>query len=1132
MLLAVQQEYLPPPLSRLNAPYAFERHGIGNAHMTTIQTHASLDASLGPLIVGELRVSRVTLAEMGACINGAPVAPVDLGGREADQTLLDSISFPESELKRFLSFKPGLGDSSANLLFELASLRSVQAPPLMQLVPNEALTGDWRKLDNLLGAVQRTNLNQAHYLEGAPPWADVAKSRSLSAAAYGLQLFGYYSAINALVDALKQGDGGQILTAGAELLAELTSSALELALESLGTRMMGNGARLFNAFKISSAGKYLRRGAGLFALALTLPFDISDAVSSLKKAIKSSGKAAMDHYVSAGFSIASASLGVLLGIAALAGFSNTGPLGMAAAVVLMVASQVYSAARQVDDIDDYIELSTRERLRSGWFLFIGETLDKDVQDRYDVAKMSASYAQQLTSQADAWLKGALKGTVQAVVNGVFEVRLSPARHWKYEWDESLGGVPYVDTTALGIHDADDVIDASAMTVGQLPGVVKGQASSDAGVLWRLGGGNDDVKGLAQLPNFFVYGAGRKQLVGGERGDQFLFDIPAGTFAGKAAVTPVSSLHGGEGSDTLHLLNTHPYPEDTQGYAIDLAEGSVKRSATAEQALVLDSIENVSTAAGVVSHVKGSAAANILIAQGENDRLEGLAGDDTLIIQGTYAWVDGGMGRDRYVIASNRGTVTLHEDDWQEDCLVEMRWDAAAIVAWFVQDCSLIIQSMRGHDGELAERVIQIDGLYRRAMGKRVLNANRLRFITADGYTLVPVLAPELSDQDSAAVTVALHGPSDHRSLQNLLYEGTFVVPFGRASHCFITRGPPEKTVRVPLKGDVTACTLYVDYDAQELVHVQAHYHVTCQRVGQFDELTYGQVSLTLGFSDGGRLVVLNYASDRSKPRTNVTSSIMANRLKLDCRFVLILRDGVSYRLDPVPQAYLQDRTEPGSKTFDGRTALRVRLGVYPFLRPLAGKAVQLQSSAQKIVIPMPPHRQDYVLQGRSATYEVITSPAATLHVSTPAALSKTANASCWLVRTEPLEHGEIYLEGSVLTLGSVTLHLPHVTDPDVPLERVTVHTANGDIYEVRQDLALVYPSQLYLGFCASIEAAWAHLQRLRQTLSVMVRTLWVGGVSLAEDEQSAVFYDVLGDRWGLKADPSRVLTHAQLKMRS
>ncbi len=227
-------------------------------------------------------------------------------------------------------------------------------------------------------------------------------------------------------------------------------------------------------------------GASLFALVLTLPFDYLNAKESFAKAAKSTGKEAMDHYVNAGFSIVSASVAVALSAAALAGFSVAGPLGIAAAAVLIFGTQLYAAVRQVDDIDDYIELSIFERLHAGWLAFQGKEQERAIRDRYVVARMEQQYAQQLEEQADAWLKGALKGTVQAVVNGGFEVRLRPVRHWKRRWNEAEGEDPYIDTTEPTVIDQDDEVDASNTPVDRLPGAVFDSTAVDAAVLWQLG----------------------------------------------------------------------------------------------------------------------------------------------------------------------------------------------------------------------------------------------------------------------------------------------------------------------------------------------------------------------------------------------------------------------------------------------------------------------------------------------------------------------------------------------------------------------------------------------------------------------------------------------------------------------
>lgn len=95
-------------------------------------TLADLDARLGDLLVGVLPVRRTVLAQMGAQINGKPINVHHLGGREADQVLLDSIRFAAPQLKAFLGTDATVSDGSANLLFEFAALRSTPAKPLLE----------------------------------------------------------------------------------------------------------------------------------------------------------------------------------------------------------------------------------------------------------------------------------------------------------------------------------------------------------------------------------------------------------------------------------------------------------------------------------------------------------------------------------------------------------------------------------------------------------------------------------------------------------------------------------------------------------------------------------------------------------------------------------------------------------------------------------------------------------------------------------------------------------------------------------------------------------------------------------------------------------------------------------------
>lgn len=1099
----------------------------------------ALDQSLGPLVVGQLTVSRIELAAMGAQVAGKPVKAQRLAVREADQTLLDSIRFSASRLQRYLRGSGSVSDSSGAVLFEFAALRSIQAPPLLLVKPGDENRAAVSKLDSLLRRVQKTNLNQAAQLEGMPGWVEPKKSRSLALMGAGLTVYGYYSAINALAEAIKTGDINEAVVTGAELFASLTGAALELALEQFGRRLLENGHKVFAGFSASCIGQALRRGAGLFALVLTLPFDYHNAKESLHKAAHSTGKEALDHYVNAGFTLLSASVSMALGFAALAGFSVAGPLGMAAAAVLMFGTQLYAAVRQVDEIDDYIELSVYERLHTGWLAFQGKEPEREIRDRFAVARMEKWHAQHLTNQAQTWLRGALRGTVQAVVNGGFEVRLSPVRHWKRRWNEAEGEDPYLDTTELTVVDQNDEVDASNTSVDRLPGVVLGHGSADAAVLWRLGGGNDNVKGFTGLPNIFQFGEGQKQLAGGAKDDVFRYDMPTGTLAEAAANHPASQLRGEAGSDTLYLSNSTTYEQETQGYAIDLQAGTVVRrkdigKPQPHHSITLDSIENISTPAGVASHVKGSAQANTIIAAGDGDRIEAAQGNDTVIVLGSNAWVDGGAGKDRYVIASNRGTVTLSEQDWAEGAVIEMRWPLSAIAHWSVRGCALVIVVWRGVNGELPQHVIKLEQLYTHRDGQRCLNKHSLMFLTEDGYMLEPILTPIVVGEEDTNVTVAVRAGGQDVSLDRVQNAGTFVVPPGRSTRCFIERGPGRKVLDVRLKSDTTACVVYVDYSSREILQVLAGYRVTLRRLVHFDSLTYSDVRLTINFTDGSQLVLLHYASDRSSTRTNVTSNIIAVSLKLDCRFVLVMNDGVSYRVEAAQQTYAQDRASPGFKTFDGRSALVKRVGMHGFFRPPSAKGIWLQSSPQKVVIPAPPHYQkSYALMGRASTYEVVPSTGSTICLSTPGALAKKSHASFWRINTaklgELIERAHIGLIENTLTIGSVTVLLPTVTDPSVPLEHVSVFTKQGEQYDIRQDLGSIFLTQLDASPYLTVAEVLGALRRSRQWSTLMACQLRIIGLALSDGTVSGIHYDSGRDAWGADLDPQRTVTSADLR---
>lgn len=537
------------------------------------QTLMDLDTAWGPMGIGETSVGRVALDSMGARLEGAELDVERYRVKEADQALIDQITFSAVHLKAYMTSASGEScDQATAALFELASLRSEWAPGMLS--PPDASDGAIVKLDRLLRRVQSVNLNDVSAMESLPGWADKLRSGSAQTLGVGLQLYGFYSAIRGIGEALRTGDTGELLFEGGAFSAEVASLGVELALERIGQKMMSAGHTVYRGFCASRAGLLLRRGAGLIASVLTVPFDIAQAVIALSKALKAEGKQAQDLYVEAGFSLVSATLSLALGVSALAGFGAAGPVGLIAAAVLIVGARIYAACRVVDEIDDYIELSTLERLRTGWFAFAGVELDDSVLDRYKTSRARSAYAESLKAQARALLGAEMKNSVQAIVNGRFEVRLQTIRHWKHQWDEQAGESPHTLVREPVIHEVDDYFDASKEgAVDLLPEATWGAKGPEKGVLWLLGGGDDSVLGVPNRPNHFRYGGGRKHLVGGSQDDEFMFEVPPDTFSGAEGRVPISELVGGTGADTLSFLGETPGPR-AAGFNVNLGAGSV------------------------------------------------------------------------------------------------------------------------------------------------------------------------------------------------------------------------------------------------------------------------------------------------------------------------------------------------------------------------------------------------------------------------------------------------------------------------------------------------------------------------------------------------------------------------------
>lgn len=917
------------------------------------QALGALDKALGPLRIGETAVSRALLDSMGARLDGMSIPLARLNVAQADQVLIDQMGFSASHLKASLaSADMGTSSLASGVLFELASLRSAWVPALLNQV--EASDTTINRLDRLLQSVQSVNLNDLSRVQSLPGWVDKVKSHGLQTLGSGLQLYSFYSAICGVSEAIRTGDTRELLFEGGAFTAEVFSLGVELALERAGTKMMSAAQSVYRGFSASRAGLMLQRGAGLIASVLTLPFDIAQAAIALSKAAKSEGKAAQDLYVEAGFSLASAALSIALGAAALAGFSVAGPVGLVASAVLIIGARAYAAGRVVDEIDDYIELSIHERLRTGWFAFVGMDLDDSVLDRYKVFRTNTVYARDLKAQARALLDGELKNSVQAIVSGKFEVLLQTIRHWKYQWAESEGESPYVQVREPVVQDLDDYFDARKDgAIDALPEANWGTKGPEKGVVWLLGGGDDTVLGVTASPNHFRYTSGKKYLLGGSADDEFIFEVPREIFSTPNTPVHESTLIGAAGVNTLSLVGDAS-AWGRAGFNVNLGAGTVHMNTdNTRKCMALWGIQNISTLPGADNVVIGSNEANRIVMQGRLDIVDANAGDDQLLIQEGSARVNGGPGADYFEISDRVRDVVIVEDGLQAS-LILLNWAFSRIQRLWIMGGELRVASVLGEDGELTGPSVTVQNVYTSREGKRHLENKQFSFLTSDGYRLIPLLLDELEATGECPVSVEVIVPQGPILSPTILGPGQSISLAASNSNYFVSRGSGESVIDASAGVATSRCSLYVDYDSQELSGVYAHYQVATQRQTHFDYLTYTAVEIKFVFVDGRALMLNNYAVQSPDRWTSVGGTLQASALKSRVACVIVMRDGVSYRLRPPVQSYVSDHASPGHKRMDGTASLILRNGCYQFFKPRRAKSINLTTDAQRVIMKDPP----------------------------------------------------------------------------------------------------------------------------------------------------------------------------------
>jgi Ca2+-binding RTX toxin-like protein len=1092
------------------------------------RTLKSLDKHFGPLRIGEVMTSRVELQAMGATVHGEAISPANAGMQRADQGFIDGLNFDADKVQARVK-SADIADSgvAAMLFYEIACKRSVDAAPLFvadtAIDPGSAMD----RLNQLGKAAQRLDIHRVDALENAPGWISKNKSYLLSGAGVGMQAFGIYSGYKAMIDAIKAGDTLEAIFQGGSIAAEFGSLIIERGLTKTGEAMLRNGGTALKYFPLTSVGKYMSRGAGMFASAITLPFDIADAIKSFNAAAAAQGKEAQDHYVSGGLSVAGASLSLVLGVAALAGFGSiAGPVGLVAAGLLIAASIIYQAARVVDDIDDYIELTFEERMRSGWFAFTRQELDKEVMDRFKLSKGFHDYQKQLDVSARDMLEGAYKHSIEHVINGAFQVELKPVELWRYQWDESAGEQPFKLDSQAAIVEGDDVIDAGNGLPVNLKGKVSGSAGDDKGVFWRLGSGNDRVIGVKNKANLFSYRDDHKALTGGDKNDAFYQDVTEKELNRLRKPPHLNVLDGGAGSDTLAFEGSRPLSDTRHiGHDIDLHSGRVALrrldpTVDAVDVAQLTSIENVSTLRKGTSRVTGNDEANRIAANGY-DRISAGAGDDTIAIYGLDCRVEGGTGADRYYIASSNARTTLVEDG-EQSSLIEFGWPADIIQRWQIVGTSLVVSSLRGKDGNDPEHVLTIENVYQWIDGKRQLKNDQFTFKTADGYELRVQLPKEPGDAPTLSVEPAVTVIGQAAPAVHIINGGTVEITEDGMKRHFVSRTDRPVEFVARRHTPETSRSVFLAFNNAEIVDVLLTYEVQVRKgISGTTHLYYRDINLSVLLP--AKVLTFKGIVQPIPAATGYSgrNSLKVTTPRLVQDVVLIMQDGISYRLQVPELDYEDDVKHPGIRVLSTRSFLQRRNGSYRFVRPLASVKPVLTAHPSRITIEAGSHTGIYVLEGQSSTYDVLLASNSIIRISTPGATAKTADASTWNLYTRTLKErvarADIKLEGNRLYIASVTVELPDIDD-DAPVESVSVVTSAGNVYEIS---LLFEVLQLYVvdarGY-ASVEALVtdidAHQQR--HELAAKVHVTHIG---FAPGKSGTVFYSSVRKYWGLDSDP-------------
>lgn len=726
----------------------------------------AIDDSHPPIRIGEAQVTRVELYRMGLHVKGKPIESAL--ATDARGLITTKVEIDYDRLLAYLkSTSTEVGARTTSIVSEIAAKRSPAASPLVTRRDGEPVP------ESLQTSIDETSRHAAALRDlersGKPLAADFfspqasgepgGKTRS---AGLGFQAFSTFQGLRSSIESIQRGDTTAGIIGLGAVASDYVGMGVEAALNKVAQKAVSSAAPTILSFKTSSIGKMIGKASGGIGATISVPFDVHSAVNSFKQAAKSSGKEAQDHYVNGAFSVANAATSIALTGAFLTGFSAAGPVGLAVAAVLMTAQMIYSAVRSVEDINKLTPLSDGQKFATGLKSFLGFEPGFDVMKPYLEAKHSQFYDQQKRAHYEAFLNGKGKDYFERVVFGSADVVVTQVpgkvgltgKHW---WSpvSYLLNLIKVDgkVTSVKVNGGNDRINAPADSWnGMSVKPVDTKQGPGRATLWDLGDGDDSVAGVFTKPNYFLLGAGKKLMSGGDDDDTVVFNADArqtlqqtqdivatenNGFSPKA-----SELWGGGGRNTLifsgSLSTTYTEDKETKkaeylGHFIDFQSGAVwVKTQLAQGVGIVKTVNfkdfsNAVTVENGESYIKGDEQSNLFTLNGKKDVVETGGGSNVIVINGG-ATVTGQGGFNTYVINKGDKNVTINDPS---DSVIKLDYNAAQVSGWSVSpsgDLSVILSGDK--PGE--ERTVVIQNAFAKDSKDDVLRA---KFITNDNVIM-------------------------------------------------------------------------------------------------------------------------------------------------------------------------------------------------------------------------------------------------------------------------------------------------------------------------------------------------------------------------------------------------------------